>query len=88
MDLLSGQGDLIIVMEHVDSKGRPKLRRTCTYPLTGKACVSYVVTDLALLRWDKGRFVIDAVAPGFTPKAVIALTEMEVAVAPNVLTME
>ena len=52
MDLLSGKGDLIIVMEHVDSKGRPKLRKQCTYPLTGKACVSYVVTDLALLRWD------------------------------------
>ena len=32
MDLLSGKGDLIIVMEHVDSKGRPKLRKTCTYP--------------------------------------------------------
>jgi len=88
MDLLSGKGDLIIVMEHVDSKGRPKLRRKCTYPLTGKGCVSYVVTDLALLRWDKDRFVIDAVAPGFTPKEVIALTEMEVAVAPNVRTME
>src|SRR5262245_15081890 len=88
MDLLSGKGDLIIVMEHVDSKGRPKLRRKCTYPLTGKACVSYVVTDLALLRWDKDRFVLDAVAPGFTPKDVMALTEMDVAVAPNVRTME
>src|SRR5215470_8410324 len=88
MDLLSGEGDLIIVMEHVDSKGRAKLRRKCTYPLTGKGCVSYVVTDLALLRWDKDRFVIDAVAPGFTPKEVTALTEMEVAVAPNVRTME
>jgi len=76
------------VMEHVDSKGRPKLRRKCTYPLTGKACVSYVVTDLALLRWDGGRFVLDAVAPGFTPKDVIALTEMGVKVAPNVRTME
>ena len=87
MDLLSGQGDLIIVMEHVDSKGRPKLRRTCTYPLTGKGCVSYVVTDLALLRWDGSRFVLDAVAPGFSAQEVIALTEMEVAVAPNVRTM-
>src|SRR5206468_3843890 len=66
MDLLSGKGDLIIMMEHVDSKGRPKLRRKCTYPLTGKACVSYVVTDLALLRWDGSRFVLEAVAPGFT----------------------
>src|SRR6266851_3000982 len=79
MDLLSGKGDLIIVMEHVDSKGRPKLRRKCTFPLTGRACVSYVVTDLALLRWDGRRFVLDAVAPGFTPAEVIALAEMEVA---------
>ena len=56
--------------------------------LTGKACVSYVVTDLALLRWDGKRFVLDAVAPGFTPQEVIALTEMDVAVGPNVGTME
>ena len=88
MDLLSGKGDLIIVMEHTDSKGRPKLRQQCTYPLTGKACVSYVVTDLALLRWDTNRFVLDEVAPGFTPQEVIALTEMDIAVGPNVRTME
>ena len=84
MDLLSGKGDLIIVMEHTDSKGRPKLRKQCTYPLTGKGCVSYVVTDLAVLRWDKDRFVVDAVAPGFTPQEVIALTEMDIGAAANV----
>ena len=88
MDLLSGQGDLIIVMEHTDSKGRPKLRKQCTYPLTGRGCVSYVVTDLALLRWDGTRFVLDEVAPGFTPEEVVALTEMDVTVGPNVRTME
>jgi 3-oxoacid CoA-transferase len=83
MDLLSGKGDLVIVMEHTDSKGRPKLRKQCTYPLTGKGCVTYVVTDLALLRWDGKRFVLDEVAPGFTPQEVIALTEMQITVAPN-----
>jgi 3-oxoacid CoA-transferase len=88
MDLISGKGDLIIVMEHVDSKGRPKLRRECTYPLTGKECVSYVVTDLALLRWDDNRFVLEEVAPGYTPPEVLALTEMDVEVAPNIRTME
>ena len=88
MDLLSGKGDLIIVMEHADSKGRPKLRKQCSYPLTGKGCVTYVVTDLALLRWDGSRFVIDAVAPGFTAQEVIAMTEMEVTAAPKVATME
>lgn len=87
MDLLSGKGDLIIVMEHTDSKGRPKLRKACTYPLTGQQCVSYVVTDLAILRWDKDRFVVDAVAPGFTPQEVIALTEMDIGAGPNVRTM-
>jgi 3-oxoacid CoA-transferase len=46
------------------------------------------VTDLTLLRWDGNRFVIDEVAPGFTPEEVIALTEMDVSVAPNVRTME
>ena len=88
MDLLSGQGDLIIVMEHTDSKGRPKLRKQCTYPLTGKGCVSYVVTDLALLRWDRNHFVLDEVAPGFTAQEVMQLTEMEVTAAPNVKAME
>ena len=88
MDLLSGKGDLIIVMEHTDSKGRPKLRRACTYPLTGKQCVSYVVTDLALLRWDKTRFILDEVAPGFTAREVMALTEMELTPAREVRTME
>jgi 3-oxoacid CoA-transferase len=88
MDLLSGKGDLIIVMEHTDSKGRPKLRKKCTYPLTGQGCVTYVVTDLAVLRWDGKRFVLDEVAPGFTPQEVVAMTEMEVAVGQNVRTME
>ena len=88
MDLLSGKGDLIIVMEHSDSKGRAKLRKKCTYPLTGKGCVSYVVTDLALLRWHDGRFVLDEVAPGFTPREVVELTEMELTVAPSVRAME
>ncbi len=88
MDLLSGKGDLIIVMEHSDSKGRPKLRRQCTYPLTGKGCVTYVVTDLALLHWQDGRFVLEEVAPGFTADEVMKLTEMEMAAAANVGTME
>jgi acyl CoA:acetate/3-ketoacid CoA transferase beta subunit len=52
-----------------------------------KGSVSYVATDLALLRWDGHRFVLGAVAPWFTPD-VIALTKMEAAVAPNIRAME
>jgi len=78
MDLLSGKGDLIIVMEHVDSKGRPKLRKKCTYPLTGKESVSYVVTDLALLRWDGHRFVLESVSNVRGPNYVAAQAKVVV----------
>jgi len=88
MDLLAGDSELIIVMEHTDSKGRPKLRRECTYPLTGKGCVNYVVTDLALLHWQDGRSVLQEVAPGFTAREVIDLTEMEIAAGPDVRVMD
>jgi len=84
MDLLSGKGDLIIVLEHADSKGRPKLRKKCSYPLTGQGCVSYVVTDLALLRWNGNHFVLEEVAPGFSAEEVMAMTEMHVVPAPQV----
>jgi 3-oxoacid CoA-transferase len=47
-----------------------------------------VVTDLALLRWDRSRFVLDEVAPGFTPQEVLALTEMDVTVGSDVRTMQ
>jgi 3-oxoacid CoA-transferase len=84
MDLISGARQLIIVMEHCDSKGRPKLKRKCAYPLTGQGCVSYVVTDLALLHWVDGRFVLEEIAPGFTPQEVMALAEMDMVPAEKV----
>jgi 3-oxoacid CoA-transferase len=83
MDLISGRTELIIVMEHCDSKGRPKLKKKCAYPLTGQGCVSYVVTDLALLKWDNDHFTLLEVAPGFTAEEVIALTDMQVVPAPG-----
>lgn len=89
MDLVAGGSELIVVMEHQDSKGRAKLRRKCVLPLTGRDCVSWVVTDLALFRRDdsKGCFVLEETAPGFTVEEVLALTEMKVEVAPSVKSM-
>lgn len=78
MDLVSGGAELIIVMEHCDSKGRPKLKKKCRFPLTGRGCVDYVVTDLAVLRFENGVCRLLEVAPGFTADEVIALTEMDI----------
>jgi 3-oxoacid CoA-transferase len=76
MDLVAGKRTLIVMMEHRDSKDRPKLVDRCSYPLTGVGCVDVVVTDLAVMRFSAGDLVIEQVAPGFTPAEVISLTEM------------
>jgi 3-oxoacid CoA-transferase len=80
MDLVAGKQTLIVMMEHRDSQGRPKLVRRTDYPLTGVACVDVVVTDLAVLRRADGEFVIEAVADGFSFEEVQALTEMAVTI--------
>jgi 3-oxoacid CoA-transferase len=78
MDLVAGKQLLIVMMEHRDSQGRPKLVRRSEYPLTGVDCVDVVVTDLAILRRIEGEFVIEDVADGFSFDEVRALTEMDV----------
>jgi 3-oxoacid CoA-transferase len=80
MDMVAGGTTVMVLMEHRDSRDRAKLVRSCTYPLTGAGCVDIVVTDLAVLRRRDGRFVIEEVAPGFTPDEVAALTEMDLGI--------
>lgn len=63
MDLAIGAKQTWVMMEHVTKDGQHKLVGQCTYPLTAKACVSRVYTDLA---------VIDVTAEGFTAVEVIA----------------
>ena len=87
MDLVSGGAELIIVMEHCDSKGRPKLKKKCRFPLTGRGCVDYVVTDLAVLKFENGVCRLLEVAPGFTADEVIALTEMDIQKSADVAVM-
>jgi 3-oxoacid CoA-transferase len=81
MDLAVGARRVIVLLEHADSQGRPKLVERCEYPLTAPACVDTIVTDLALLTKDGQHFRLDEVARGFTVEEVLSLTGMPVAVA-------
>jgi 3-oxoacid CoA-transferase len=78
MDMVAGGATVMVLMEHRDSRDRAKLVRQCTYPLTGPACVSIVVTDLAILRRAPEGFILEEVAGGFSAEEVVALTEMEI----------
>ena len=88
MDLISGDVELIIVMEHTDSKGNAKLQKRCKYPLTGRQCVDWLVTDLGVFHWVDGRFVLEAIAPGFTAEEIKALGHMSFDVSPTLKEMD
>ncbi|MEO9140105.1 MAG: 3-oxoacid CoA-transferase subunit B [Jatrophihabitans sp.] len=47
MDLATGAKDVFVMMNLFAKDGTPKLVPSCTYPLTGLACVSRVYTELA-----------------------------------------
>jgi 3-oxoadipate CoA-transferase beta subunit len=49
MDLAIGAKDVFVMMSLFTRDGTSKLVETCTYPLTGRACVSRVYTDHAVI---------------------------------------
>ncbi|MDP6087055.1 MAG: 3-oxoacid CoA-transferase subunit B [Nitrospinota bacterium] len=81
MDLAAGARRVIALMRHVTKEGEPKIVRACTYPLTGKACVDLIITDLAVIRVDPDGLHLLEAAPGVTAEEVRDVTEPTLVVA-------
>lgn len=82
MDLVVGANTVIIAMVHTQ-KGKPKILKKCTLPLTAKEQVNIIVTEMALLRVTKEGLVLEELGPDATVEEVIAATDANVIVSPN-----
>jgi 3-oxoacid CoA-transferase len=90
MDLVSNPAStkVVVTMEHTDRKGGPKILKQCQFPLTGRACVSRIITELCVFDVDfaKGLTLVE-LADGVTVDEVRSKTEAPFNVADDVKPM-
>ena len=79
MDLVSGAKRVVVAMQHT-AKGKPKIVKECSLPLTSLRQVDLVVTELAVIAFPGNRATLLETAPGVTAKDVVASTEAELVV--------
>ena len=87
MDLVTGAKRVVVAMQHT-AKGKPKIIKRCTLPLTSVRAVDLVVTELAVISFEGGRATLRETAPGVSVQQVLAATEASLVVPPQVPQMQ
>ena len=86
MDLASGAKPVVIAMQHT-AKGKSKLVKQCTLPLTTARPIDLLVTELAVVAFPEGRATLLETAPGVSVDQVVAATEAALVVPDHVAVM-
>jgi len=79
MDLASGAKRVVIAMQH-SAKGRSKVVKACSLPLTSARPVDLLVSELAVIAFPGGRATLMETAPGVSVQNVLDATEAELVV--------
>lgn len=77
MDLVSGAELVIVMTQHCDKNGNPKILKKCTLPLTAVNEVDYIVTELCVLHRTNEGLVLEELAPDVTVEEVVSKTGAE-----------
>jgi acetate CoA/acetoacetate CoA-transferase beta subunit len=83
MDLVTGAKRVIIAMQHT-AKGKSKIVKKCSLPLTSIRPVDLVITELGVIGFPGGRATLLETAPGITPAQVVSATEAELIIPESV----
>ena len=83
MDLAAGARAVWVMMEHTTRKGEPRLRQSCTLPLTAVRCVTDVYTDLAVIRVTPAGFLVREMLAGIDKADLEERTAAPLAFAPD-----
>ncbi|WP_282016911.1 CoA transferase subunit B [Salegentibacter mishustinae] len=75
MDLVASAENIIVAMMHTNKAGDSKLLKKCSLPLTGVACVTKIVTNLAVIEVTKDGFKLLERAPGVSVEEIQKATE-------------
>jgi 3-oxoacid CoA-transferase subunit B len=87
MDLVVGAKRVVVIMEHVNKDGEPKILKACRLPLTGKRVVHRIITELALMDVTPEGLVLREVAPGLSAREIQEKTEASLKVGPDLVEM-
>jgi acetate CoA/acetoacetate CoA-transferase beta subunit len=86
MDLVSGAKRVIVGMQHT-AKGKPKVVKKCSLPVTAARAVDLLVTEMAVIAFDHGSAILLETAPDVTVDQIVAATEAQLVVPSNVAKM-
>ncbi|HDG96785.1 MAG: acyl CoA:acetate/3-ketoacid CoA transferase subunit beta [Deltaproteobacteria bacterium] len=75
MELAQKARRLIVTTMHTDRKGRPKILKSCTLPLTAKECVNTIITELAVMDVGPEGLVVREIAEGVDVQELIEMTD-------------